>query len=82
MDGIDRAEVGDDRLRGSRQALMRGGLWREARQLEEGHPLHTVEDHCPQTHLSTDEGLDEAWVVRSDAETWKADSRCTSWNDG
>jgi hypothetical protein len=45
-------------------------VWREARQVEEGHLLHTVEDHCSQTHLSIDEGLDEACVVRSDTETW------------
>ena len=50
-------------------------MWQVARKLEEGHPLRTVEDHCPQTHLSIDEGLDEAWVVRSYAETrrWQAE---------
>jgi hypothetical protein len=46
-------------------------VWWEARQLEEGHPLQTVEDHCSQTHLSIDEGFDEIWVVRSDSETWR-----------
>ena len=50
-------------------------MCRETRHLEDGHRLHTVEDHCPQTHLSIDEGLDEARVVRSDAVTrrWQAE---------
>ena len=35
--------------------------------LEEGHLSRTVEDHCPQLHLSVDERFDHAGVVRSDA---------------
>ena len=38
-------------------------VWQVALKVEEGHPSRTVEDHCPQTHLSIDEGLDEDWVV-------------------
>ena len=35
--------------------------------LEEDHLSRTVEDHCPQLHLSVDERFDGAWVVGSDA---------------
>ena len=39
----------------------------EAHTLEELHPSRTVEDHCPQLHLSIDERLDDVRMVRSDA---------------
>jgi hypothetical protein len=35
--------------------------------LEEDHLSRTVEDHCPQLHLSVDERFDEPWMMRSDA---------------
>jgi hypothetical protein len=35
--------------------------------LEEGHLSSTVEDHCPQLHLSVDARFDDAWMMRSDA---------------
>jgi hypothetical protein len=56
-------------------------VWREARQLEEGHRLHTVEDHCPQTHLSIDEGLDETRVMLSDAEKQRRGGGRLKWRE-
>ena len=44
--------------------------WLEAHTLEGLHPSHTVEDHCPQLHLSIDERLDDDRMVRSDAKMW------------
>ena len=41
--------------------------WLGAHTLEVSHhPSLTVEDHCPQLHLSIDERLDQSWVMRSD----------------
>ena len=49
----------------------------EEHTLEELHPSHTVEDHCPQLYLSIDEKLDDVRMVRSDAKMrW-----CDWWQD-
>ena len=41
--------------------------WPAAHTLEAVHPSRTVEDHCTQSHLSIDERLDDARMVRADA---------------
>jgi hypothetical protein len=40
---------------------------RAAHKLAKGYGSRTVEDHCPQLHLSVDERFDDTGVVRSDA---------------